>query len=65
MKLTKSFDRLTQALSVAIQEADDYGEEEMKEMLGLLMQFYLNDGERQFHNFFIEVVNKYKRYTDF
>ena len=65
MKLTKSFDRLTQALSVAVNEADDYGETEIKEMVALILQFYLNDEERRFHKFFIEVVEKYKRYTDF
>ena len=65
MKLTKSFDRLTQALSVAIKEADDYGETEIKEMVSLILQFYLNDEERKFHHFFCEVVDKYKRYTDF
>tara|TARA_R110000824_G_scaffold376215_1_gene567291 strand:+ start:231 stop:428 length:198 start_codon:yes stop_codon:yes gene_type:complete len=65
MKLNKSYDRLTQALSLSIKEAGDYGEEGIKEMLALIMQFYINDEERKFHKFFIEVVDRYKRPTDF
>ena len=60
MKLNKSYDRLTQALSLAIQEADDYDEEGIKEMLLLIMQFYINDEERKFHRFFCEIIDRYK-----
>jgi len=60
MKLNKSYDRLTQALLLARQEAEDYGEEGIKEMLALIMEFYLNDEERKFHKFFCEIVERYK-----
>ena len=60
MKLNKSYDRLTQALSIAMQEADDYGEEGIKEMLALIMEFYLNDEERKFYRFFCEIIDLYK-----
>ena len=65
MKLNKSYDRLTQALSIAMQEADDYGEEGIKEMLALIMEFYLNDEERKFHKFFCEIIDRYKRREHF
>ena len=65
MKLNKSYDRLTQALLIAMQEADDYGEEGIKEMLALIMEFYLNDEERKFHKFFCEIIDRYKRRKHF
>ena len=49
-----------QALLMATQEADDHGEEGIKEMLALIMEFYLNDEERKFHKFFCEIIDRYK-----
>jgi hypothetical protein len=61
MRLNKEYDSLTQSLSLAIQQADDCGEREMKEMLGLLMQFYLNNEEVQFHKYFMQITAFYRQ----
>jgi len=59
VKINKSFDSLTQAIIKAGKIADDYGEEEMKEMLLTMLELYLTDDEKEFHAFFMTVVDEF------
>ena len=59
MKINKSFDSLTHAIIKAGKIADDYGEEEMKEMLLTMLELYLTDDEKEFHDFFMRVLDEF------
>tara|TARA_R110000824_G_scaffold119704_1_gene273916 strand:- start:2691 stop:2879 length:189 start_codon:yes stop_codon:yes gene_type:complete len=59
MKLNKEFDSITESLAHALKYAEDYGEEEMYEILSILVAFYLGGETKQFHKFFIKIVERY------
>lgn len=65
MRLNKNFDRVTEAISLAVEEAEDYGCTEIKELLILILNFYLDDKEEQFHRFFMRIVEKIQENENF
>jgi len=62
MKLNKEFDSITESLARTLKYADDYGDEEMYEILSVIMAFYLGGKIGKFHKFFLGVVERYQNY---
>lgn len=60
MFIQKPYDNVSVYLEGAEKSALEYGNEEMRDLIKILMEFYQTDDEKEFFAFFMVIVEEYR-----